>query len=511
MENADSLGTDPLGLPGQYLYDVRPDPTAAASDSLPMAVLALTSLERPVRRLFVTDPEGDAPTIVAEGTIRAPVAWSPDGRRLAFARLTRGEHGSLLNDLFIVDRDGRHERRLTRSRRAASPAFAPDGRQLVFVGSERGTANLFLLDLETLEETPLTDFTGDVQIASVEWHPTKEAVVFARFADDGRRDLVRLDLKTGRQKTLTDGDHDDRDPIWSPDGERIAYTSLRDNVPNVFVLDLGTGLHRRVTNLVTGATAHAWLPPDSAYAEGSLVVISGASKTRDHAFRIDAARVAEGGGAGRPGGLHRLDAPPPADGSRLDDPAEHRANSAAIRLPLAQEPDARGHHRAAVLQRYGRLGPRRRDVVDRAIGQAPDFRGRGVLGPLAGEKCVRGHVREQPVVSDARAEPLPPPPARRGSTATTCSWSAFSAARSGGCGRWTGARARLSGPASALASATRTSSRSTETTSGRRRTPSCRRATGSRRTSASRSPGRSSGPTVTTSSTRSMASARARR
>ena len=293
MENADSLGTDPLSLPGQYLYDVQPAPTTAPTDSMPMAVLALTSLERPVRRLFVTDPE-DGPTIVAEGTIRAPVAWSSDGRRLAFARLTRGEHGSLLNDLFIVDRDGRHLRRLTQSRRAASPAFAPDGRQFAFVGSEGGTANLFLLDLETLEETPLTDFTGDVQIASVQWHPKKDVLVFARFAADGRRDLVRLDLKTGRQKTLTNGQYDDRDPVWSSDGEGIAYTSLRDNVPNVFVLDLGTGLHRRVTNLVTGATAHAWLPPDSVYAEGSLVVISGASKTRDHAFRIDAARVAEG-------------------------------------------------------------------------------------------------------------------------------------------------------------------------------------------------------------------------
>ena len=306
MENADSLGADPMGLPGQYLYDVQPSPVAPKPDSAHTAVLALTSLERPVRRLFVTDPAGGPATIAAEGSIDAPIAWSPDGRRLAFARLTRGQYGSLLNDLFIVGRDGRHERRLTRSRRASSPAFAPDGRRLAFVGSEGGTANVFVLDLETLEETQLTRFTGDVQLASVRWRPRGEALVFARFAADGRRDLVLLDLDTGRLEPLTDGRHDDRAPLWSPDGRRLAYTSLRDNVPNVFVLDLDEGAvadmgttdvrarrHRRATNLVTGATAHAWLPPDSAHAAGSLVVIAGLSKTRDHAFRVDAAREVE--------------------------------------------------------------------------------------------------------------------------------------------------------------------------------------------------------------------------
>ena len=32
--------------------------------------------------------------IVAEGALKTPVAWSPDGRRLAFARTARGRHGS---------------------------------------------------------------------------------------------------------------------------------------------------------------------------------------------------------------------------------------------------------------------------------------------------------------------------------------------------------------------------------------------------------------------------------
>ena len=308
LETLDSLDVDPLAVPGQYLYDVQYNP-----DTTQIAVVSLASLERPVRRLFVVDREAKTVRVVAEGTIKTPVAWSPDGKRLAFARTARGRHGSLLNDLFIVDADGKNLRRLTHSRRAVSPVFAPDtsGQRLVFVGSEGGTANLFLLDLETDTETPLTQFTGDVQITGVAWHPTQEKLVFARADAAGIRALVLLDLAdqalpAGQRgasslpaalpeptlAVLTDSTYDNRQPVWSPDGTRLAYTTLRDDVPNVFVTDLASGTHRRVTNLATGAAVHDWLPPDSARAEGTLVVISNTTKRRDRAYRIDAARTA---------------------------------------------------------------------------------------------------------------------------------------------------------------------------------------------------------------------------
>ncbi len=287
LETVDSLGTPPLETPGQYLYDVQFSP-----DTTRMAVLSLASLERPVLRLHVVDRSTKKTRQVAEGPIHAPVAWSPDGRRLAFARRTRGRHASLLNDLYLVDADGRHLRRLTHSRRAAAPTFAPDGRRLAFVGVEGGTANVFVLDLETGQETRLTRFTGDVQISGVRWHPTEEKLVFARIDAAGRRDLVLLDLAAGTLHPLTDGATDNRQPVWSPDGRRLAYTSLRDEVPNAFVLDPAAGTHRRVTHLATGAWAHAWLPPDAAHPAGTLVLLSNVSKERDRAYRVDAARTA---------------------------------------------------------------------------------------------------------------------------------------------------------------------------------------------------------------------------
>ena len=53
MERLDSLGTDPLALPGQVIYDV-----AFSPDTSRVAVVALPSLARPVRRLYVTANPG---------------------------------------------------------------------------------------------------------------------------------------------------------------------------------------------------------------------------------------------------------------------------------------------------------------------------------------------------------------------------------------------------------------------------------------------------------------------
>ena len=97
-----------------------------------------------------------------------------------------------------------------------------------------------------------------------------------------------LDVGTGNIAELTNGDSDDRMPVWSPDGSALAFTSLRDGVPNVFVHHFADTTTSRVTNLVTGAEAHDWLPADSAFVAGRLAIVVGTTKRGDDAFLIDA-------------------------------------------------------------------------------------------------------------------------------------------------------------------------------------------------------------------------------
>ena len=309
VERVDSLRAEPLPLPGQAIDDVQFSP-----DTSRVAALVLTSLARPVRRLYVmenapTDTSSDAPRrlrgldVIAEGSIEAPFAWGPQGDRIAYARSVRGRYGSIVTDLFLVDVDTEKTRRLTTDRRAHAPTFSPDGRRLAFVGVEGETANVFVLDLETGEERQLTRFEGEVQITAARWQPAADgakegsgAIAVALFDAAAERTVSLVDVVTGAVRAATDRLHDDRRPIWQPDGLGIAYTSLRDDAPNVFrTATLGptqapTGA-RRVTHLFGGATAHGWLPPDSLHPAGRLLVVASETKRRDRAYLVDAGRT----------------------------------------------------------------------------------------------------------------------------------------------------------------------------------------------------------------------------
>ncbi|MEX0748060.1 MAG: hypothetical protein WD275_08680, partial [Rhodothermales bacterium] len=287
LENVDSLGVEPLSPPGQYYLDV-----AYTRDTSHVAVLALTSLQRPVQRLYVGNRANRKVRVVAEGGIAPPIAWSPDGKRLAYSRLHRGKYGSVIRDLYIVDRDGKDRKRITTDRRAGSPAFSPEGGRLAFAASSRGTDNIYIMNLSSGRDSAVTAFRGDIQISSIRWHPSAEKLAFDRFTEDGRRDVATLDLANGRIESLTGGGHDDRDPVWSPGGGRIAFTSLRDDVPNVFVHDFETDRRERVTNIATGAEVRDWLPPDSLFPAGSLIITSQVTKSADKTYRIDASRRA---------------------------------------------------------------------------------------------------------------------------------------------------------------------------------------------------------------------------
>ncbi len=282
MERVDSLGTDLLPLPGQFYYDMAVSP----DDSL-IAVLSLGSLARPVRRLFIVTNDSTRKTrVTAEGSINFDVSWSADGKQVYYSRKARGEYSSIVNDIFSYDLETGSETRLTTNRRARFPVSGPGESQISYIVNENGTGNLFTLNLESGVEERITNYEGDVQLLWPLWIENKNRWLFHRFDVDGSRNLVLYNQENRLEIVLDEGNLDNRKAILSPNGNQIAYTSLRDDVPNVFVYDFDSESSRRVTNLFTGGEAHGWMAEKDTLDGERILVQASETKRRDGAYWI---------------------------------------------------------------------------------------------------------------------------------------------------------------------------------------------------------------------------------
>lgn len=285
MGRTDSLSEDTISYPGQFLYDVKYGPNQEY-----MATLSLTSLERPVRRLYLTKNDSTRKTeILAEGMIRQGLDWNPQGDRLVYAKRTREKYGSLVNDLFVYDLENRKEQQLTHNRRARWPVFGPDGNRVAFIVNEGRTSNIYLLNLKTGRERRVTTYADDIQLIHLAWNHPRNKLVFHRFGEDRNRYLVMLDPETGDEEIIDRGEGtiDNRMPVISPDGNRIAFTSLRDDVPNVFIHDLENHSSGRFTFQFTGAEAYQWLEPTQEHPMGRLLLKATEEKDREYLYAVD--------------------------------------------------------------------------------------------------------------------------------------------------------------------------------------------------------------------------------
>jgi len=234
-------------------------------------------------------------TVLDEGSIRAPINWSPNGKLIAYSKNTRGENGSLLNDIYMVNTETGEKTRLTHSRRASYPVFSANGEELFYVVSEGGTGNIVTFNLEDKTESRLTYYSEDVQIVRLAMHPLGSHLAYSIFDKNGDRKIAIINLQNLRGKYYTDPGIDDRNPVWSADGKTLLYTSLRDYVPNIFAIDpFEEDLsEERVTAMFTGATALQWLPPDSTHEMGRIVLSTTDSKRDNQIYVIDASNRAK--------------------------------------------------------------------------------------------------------------------------------------------------------------------------------------------------------------------------
>ena len=142
-----------------------------------------------------------------------------------------------------------------------SPTMSGDGRRIVFSAIEaRGRMDLYELFLDDGHIERLTE--DGFSEEDPDFHPHDDVILFTSDRGAGedldRTHLYEMVLATREVVPVEGGAFADYNADWSPDGKSFLFISDRDGTPNVY-------LHRpdgvmRQTNIVTGASAPAFLP-----------------------------------------------------------------------------------------------------------------------------------------------------------------------------------------------------------------------------------------------------------
>ena len=92
--------------------------------------------------IYVADADGSNQRRLTENTrLDFFPAWSPDGRRIAFARLDQKQ-------IFVMNTDGSNEQQLTYQGNAENPAWSPDGTQIAFQSSSDGNFEIYTINVD---------------------------------------------------------------------------------------------------------------------------------------------------------------------------------------------------------------------------------------------------------------------------------------------------------------------------------------------------------------------------
>jgi Tol biopolymer transport system component len=255
--------------PGACLYDISPDGST----------LAFVSDTSGRNQVWVVDMDGSELRRLTNDRYEATdPAWSPDGTKVVFVGLGDGT----TRDLFTVDVESG---RVTRPRQDAShlpsagdvwnPDWSPDAARILFHtwvpghdATGTGTGNPYQANL-SLQVRSLELDTGRVSVVAggkrvAAWDGSwsdsgRIAFIGARAIPEAVPRLWTMDGDgSGAEWWPLVGADDAISPVWSPDGQHIAYTRAEGGVFLIHVLDLATGDDRRI-----GAGEYAqWIDDD---------------------------------------------------------------------------------------------------------------------------------------------------------------------------------------------------------------------------------------------------------
>jgi len=193
-------------------------------------------------------------------------AWSPDGRRIAFASHRDGNW-----EIYVQDFTDSSITRMTYDLSfQAAPSWSPDGQWLVYESYLGNTLDIWYVRVDGSQPPSVLPGMSESADFSPAWSPDGRRIAFVSWRD-GNQEIYLFNLDDQELVNVTNTPLRNEDyPAWSPDGAQLSFSAFDEGIEKVFVFDVDTP--GATPQVVAGGRAPAWSPDGSSlvYAVDSI-------------------------------------------------------------------------------------------------------------------------------------------------------------------------------------------------------------------------------------------------